>query len=581
MTSVMTRDYGFDPFRNPGILAITLLLALAPADVSASEQSVRDTLSLDQAWHFHLGDVPFPVITGHEASYFNAKAGKAGGAAAPEYDDSSWRELDLPHDWAVEGPFDEHANLSQGYRPRGIGWYRRQFKLDPQEQGKHLELQFDGVATHCTVWFNGTLVAHNWCGYTSFAIDITPLAQCGEKLNTIAVRVDADAMEGWWYEGAGIYRHTWLVKRNPVHMITDGVFANAIPGENDNWTLPVEITLENSGPESADTSVVATLVDPAGVRVTSGTASAAVAPLAQSTVEIPLSVSAPKRWSIEAPALYRLHIAVSHHGTIADEVETNCGFRTIRFDADQGFFLNDRPLKLKGVCNHQDHAGVGVAVPDALWEFRLRKTKEMGANAWRSSHNPPAKEFLDACDRLGMLVIDENRNFSASPECLAQLQWMVRRDRNHPSIILWSLFNEETLQDGPQGFEIARRMSAAVKQLDTTRPVTAAMSRGHFTPINASQALDVVGFNYTVDSYDRFHAQHPKLSLTSTEDTSAFMTRGEFTTDKSRNSFGSYDLDAAKWAPRTAPIGKRSPRGHISPAASSGPVSTIEANRYR
>jgi beta-galactosidase len=513
----------------------------------AAEQPARETLSLDQAWRFHLGDVPFPVVSGHEASYFNAKAGKAGGAAAPEYDDSSWRELDLPHDWAVEGPFDEHANLSQGFRPRGIGWYRRQFNLDPQDQGKHLELQFDGVATHSTVWFNGTVVARNWCGYTSFNIDITPLAQYGDKLNTISVRVDADAMEGWWYEGAGIYRHTWLVKRNPVHVVTDGIFANPIPGESDRWTVPVEVALENSGAESADTSVLVTLTDPAGAQVVSGKASAAIAPLAQTTVKIPLSVSAPKRWSIEDPSLYRLHVSVSHRGAIADEVETSCGFRTIRFDPDQGFFLNDRPLKIKGVCNHQDHAGVGVAVPDSLWEFRLRKTKEMGANAWRSSHNPPAKEFLDACDRLGMLVIDENRNFNASPECLGQLQWMVRRDRNHPSIVLWSLFNEETLQDSPQGFEIARRMRAAVKELDATRPVTAAMSRGHFTPINASQALDVVGFNYTVDSYDRYHAEHPKLPLVSTEDTSAFMTRGEYTTDKSRNVFGSYDLDAAKW----------------------------------
>src|SRR5262245_3147755 len=478
-------------------LAVFLVPMLLPLVAIAAERPARETLSLDQAWRFHLGDVPFPIITGHEASYFNAKAGKAGGAAAPEYDDSSWRELDLPHDWAVEGPFDEHANLSQGFRPRGIGWYRRQFNLDSQDQGKHLELQFDGVATHCTVWFNGTLVARNWCGYTSFNIDITPLAQYGDKLNTIAVRVDADAMEGWWYEGAGIYRHTWLVKRNPVHVVTDGVFANPISGENYKWTVPVEITLENSGQESADTSVTATIVDPAGAQVASGKASAAVAPLAQTTVKIPLPVSAPKQWSIEDPTLYRLHVSVSHHGAIADEAETNCGFRTIRFDPDQGFFLNDRPLKLKGVCNHQDHAGVGVAVPDSLWEFRLRKTKEMGANAWRSSHNPPAKEFLDACDRLGMLVVDENRNFNASPECLSQLQWMVRRDRNHPSIILWSLFNEEPLQDSPQGFEISRRMSAAVKDLDTSRPVTAAMSRGHFTSVNASQSLDVVGFNYT------------------------------------------------------------------------------------
>ena len=215
----------------------------------------REVLSLDQGWRFNLGDIPMPVIKGHDESYNNAKAGKAWGAAAPDYDASGWRELDLPHDWAVEGPFDENENLSQGYRPRGIGWYRRQFQVDAADRGQHLELQFDGVATHCTVWFNGTVVAHNWCGYTSFHVDITPMVQYGDHLNTIVVRVDANAMEGWWYEGAGIYRHTWLVKRNPVHVITDGVYANPVRDEQGAWTLPVEVTLENSGRDAANSEV--------------------------------------------------------------------------------------------------------------------------------------------------------------------------------------------------------------------------------------------------------------------------------------------------------------------------------------
>src|SRR5262249_2316115 len=214
----------------------------------------------------------------------------------------------LPHDWAVERPFDEHANLSQGFRPRGIGWYRRQFNLDSQDQGKHLELQFDGVATHCTVWFNGTVVARNWCGYTSFYIDITSLAQFGDKPNTIAVRVDADAMEGWWYEGAGIYRHTWLVKRNPMHVVTDGVYANPVRDADGKWTIPVEVALENVGGKTADVNVEATLLDAAGTKIVGGKTTVKIDPLGQATAKLPLAVSAPKLWSPDEPNLYRLRV---------------------------------------------------------------------------------------------------------------------------------------------------------------------------------------------------------------------------------------------------------------------------------
>lgn len=521
------------------------LITLA-ADESKSS-GVRERLSLDRGWRFHLGDVPFPVIQGHGDTYHNAKAGKAWGVAAPEFDDADWRQLDLPHDWAIEGPFDQNANLSQGYRPRGFGWYRRQFKLDPSDRGRHLELQFDGVATHCTVWFNGTVVHRNWCGYTSFYIDITPFAQFGDHANTIVVRVDANAMEGWWYEGAGIYRHTWLVKRNPVHIVTDGVFANPVRKADGRWSLPVEATLANSGRDPASVEIAVTLTDPDGKAVAQGGAQTTVKPLGESVAKLSLPVESPRLWSVDEPTLYRVRTVVKRDGAPLDEVTTTCGFRTLRFDADQGFFLNDKPLKLQGVCNHQDHAGVGVAMPDSLWEFRLRRMKEMGANAHRCSHNPPAAEFLDACDRLGVLVMDENRNFNCTPEYLRQLEWMLRRDRNHPSVILWSVFNEEPMQGTENGYEMVRRMAAVVKQFDTTRPVTAAMNGGFFSPLNVAHAVDVVGFNYQIRDYDRFHAANPKLPLTSSEDTSAFQTRGEYRTDQERHIMDCYDEQAAPW----------------------------------
>ena len=526
---------------------LIFLCCVACCCAHAAEPVNRERLSMDQGWRFYLGDIPFPEVKGHDPSYLNAKAGRANGAAAPDFDDTDWQVLDLPHDWAVEGNFDENANLSQGYRRRGVGWYRRQFKLDPSDRGRHLELQFDGVATHATVWVNGTVLHRNWCGYTSFYLDITPLAQFGDNLNTVAVRVDADAMEGWWYEGAGIYRHTWMVKRDRVHLITDGVFANPVREADGQWRLPVEATLENTGRDEETVEVEAILIDPDGKVIGRAHSAEKLTALEQTTAKLSLPVVEPRLWSVDRPVLYRLRTIVQRAGLVVDEVTTPCGFRTIRFDPDQGIFLNDQPLKLQGVCNHQDHAGVGVAVPDSLWEFRLRKLKEMGVNAYRCAHNPPSAEFLDACDRQGILVMDENRNFNTGDEYQRQLAWLVRRDRNHPSVILWSVFNEEPMQGTDSGYEMVRRMVAVVKRLDSTRPVTAAMNGGLFNPVNVSQAVDVVGFNYQIDAYDRFHAANPKLPLTSSEDTSALMTRGEYITDENRHVKDSYDTQRAKW----------------------------------
>ena len=528
---------------------------IAPARAAGDPSPVtRETLSLDPGWRFHPGDIPPTAFkaNGDEAEG-GGKGGGAWGAAAPNFDDRSWRQLDLPHDWVVEQPFDANAIRNQGYRPRGIAWYRRQFRLDPSDRGRHLELQFDGVATHCTVWFNGMPVHRNWNGYTSFSIDITPMAQYGAGLNTVAVRVDANDMEGWWYEGGGIYRHTWLVKRNPVHIVTDGVSANPVKTEKGQWVIPLEATLENSGSTPSPARVQVTVADPRGRRVAAGGVAATLAPWGRTVVKLSVPVAAPQLWSLDRPNLYTVTTRVVSGGK-ADEVSTKCGFRTIRFDAKKGFFLNGQPLTLQGVCNHQDHAGVGVAVPDALWEFRLRKLKEMGANAYRTAHNPVARELLDACDRMGMLVMDENRHFNASAEYLGQLEWLVRRDRNHPSVILWSLFNEENaLQGTEQGRQMVRRMMAAVKRLDTTRPVTAAMNGGQLSgdavnPDSAAQELDVVGINYQVDKYEKIRAAYPDKPIVSTEDTSQVMTRDAYATDWSRLVIASYDDRYPGWA---------------------------------
>jgi len=522
--------------------------ASGPSAATARPASGRERLSLDLDWRFIAADLPFPPILGHEASYANAKAGNAIGAAAVDYDDSDWTTVHLPHDFAVTQPFDPNANLSQGYRRRGIGWYRRTFALDAEDEGRHLELEFGAVATHATVWLNGNLVHRNFSGYTGFTIDLTPFAQFGEDLNTLVVRADANAMEGWWYEGAGLYRHVWLNKRDRVHITTDGVHGDPRRDANGQWRLPVEVELYNAGEAAEAVTVQAVLLDPEGHAVATGAVQAQVAPLDRSLAQLSLTPPpTPRLWSPASPTLYTLRLEVSRAGALVDAVDTAIGFRSLRFDADHGFFLNDQPLKLQGVGAHQDHAGVGVAVPDSLWDFRLRRLKAMGANALRCAHNAAAAELLDAADRLGVLVMAENRNFNVSEDDLPQLQWMVRRDRNHPSVILWSVCNEESIQGTETGVQMVRRMTAAVKALDPVRPVTAAMNSGMFATHNISQVVDVVGFNYQTGDYDRFHAENPTRPLFSSEDTSAYMMRGEPATDPDRHLLADNDQEHAAW----------------------------------
>ncbi|WP_448662954.1 beta-galactosidase GalA [Sphingomonas sp. CJ20] len=502
---------------------------------------------LELGWRFHEGEVPMPEPQGHHDTYLSVKAGNARGAAAMLYDDSDWAQVRLPHDWAAAQPFVESANVSQGYRPRGIGWYRRTLTLDPADRGKTIELHFDGIATNATIWINGSIVAHNWSGYNSVHVDLTPFARFGEDANVIAIRVDADAKEGWWYEGAGLYRHAWLIRRAPVAIISDGVHCDPRIGSDGQWRVPVTATLANIERAAVAVTVEATLVDPQGRVVARASADVSVPVLGRADAAMVLDAGTPERWSVERPTLYTVRTRVLRGGAETDRRDVAIGFRTVRFDADKGLFVNDAPVKLKGVCLHQDHAGVGVAVPDALLAWRLERLKAMGCNAIRMSHNAPTAELLDWCDRMGFLVMDENRHFNPAPDYLAQLEWLVRRDRNHASVILWSVFNEEPMQGTEAGVEMVRRMSAAVHRLDDSRPVTAAMNGSFYNPVNVSTVVDVMGFNYYQADYDKFHRLNPTKPITSSEDTSAYETRGAFATDSAGHVITSYDTEAASW----------------------------------
>ncbi|KTW02607.1 beta-galactosidase GalA [Sphingomonas sanguinis] len=520
----------------------------APTNALPAALPVQDAarVLMDRGWLFHEGDIEPAPLDSHNATYISVKAGNARGAAAVDYDDSDWQAVDLPHDWASFQPFVKTANVAQGYRPRGIGWYRRSFRLDPALQGRRIELEFGGVATFATIWVNGSVVAHNFSGYNAIRIDLTPFARFGDEPNIVAVRVDAEAMEGWWYEGAGLYRHVWLADYAPVSIATDGVHCDPRKAA-DCWHIPVTATLTSIAPVDSAVTVEARLLDPQGKVVAQGQVTASVPSLEEASATLDLRVTDPMLWSIERPTLYTVQVRLLREGQVADERRVAVGFRTIRFDAAQGFFLNDKAVKLKGVCLHQDHAGVGTAIPDALIGWRLERLKAMGCNAVRSSHNAPTPELLDWCDRLGLVVMDENRQFNPAPEYRAQLEWLVRRDRNHPSVILWSVFNEEPMQGTPSGVEMVKRMAHWVRALDDSRPVTAAMNGAFFDPVNVAQVVDVTGFNYYQGDYDRYHRLNPTKPMTSSEDTSAFMTRGAFESDPARHIASSYDDEAASW----------------------------------
>jgi beta-galactosidase len=505
----------------------------------------RQRLLLDFGWKFHLGD---NWGTGESL----AKAGQSEGPAARGFNDANWRTVDLPHDWCVELPFDETANYDHGYKTLGpgfatnnIGWYRREFTLPDEDQRKRLWLEFDGVYRDCRVFFNGFLLAHHESGYNSFRCDITDIANCGGR-NVVAVRVDASEFEGWFYEGAGIYRHVWLVKTAPLAIAPDGIFVYASFANNfprGDATVHLETELRNWEKSSARAKVKWQVLDPNGKSVATEINSAVVGALGKKQIERTAKVSAPLLWSPESPRLYKLVTTIESEGQIVDREETEFGIRTVAFDPANGFLLNGRHYEIKGTCNHQDHAGIGSALPDALQYFRVAKLKEMGCNAIRTSHNEPTTELLEACDRLGMLVMDENRQLGSDEQNLADLGQEIRRDRNHPSVFIWSLCNEEYVQQEGEGARIFETMQNLVHRLDPTRLCTAAMNGwSSDEPKGFSRVMDIQGFNYFHQgSMDDFHKKNPSTPCIGTEEASSFYTRGTYV--DARNYRTAYDTN--------------------------------------
>jgi beta-galactosidase len=508
--------------------------------------SVRARLLLDPGWRFYLGEPPMPEQGDTKLDHFpNAGTHVSGGAAHPDYDDSTWQKVDLPHDWAVEGSFDPQANPYHGFLPVGVGWYRKTFELPEADKACRFYLEFDGAFRESSVWVNGYWMGCQPSGYVSFRYDISDVLNYGGK-NVVAVRLDATGYEGWWYEGAGLYRHAWLLKVSPVHVNPWGVFVQPQAKQDlQQWQVKIDTELVNYSEAEALVTVESILLDRLGAEVALTRSEQSLSAGAQVTTRQEVQVNSPLLWSIETPVLYRLVTRVWMGKALSDACETAFGFRTLRFDADQGFFLNEQPLKLKGTCNHQDHAGVGVAIPDRLFEYRVRRLQEMGSNAYRCAHNPPAPELLDACDRLGMLVLDETRHLNSNPEGLAQLESLIRRDRNHPCVMMWSLGNEEPIQRTDAGARMIRTMKRLARRLDPTRLVTLAMNGGWGSA--TSDVLDVQGFNYNIKEYDAFHDKFPRKPLFVSESGSTVGTRGIYARDPEHGYVSAYDHNELTW----------------------------------
>jgi beta-galactosidase len=531
----------------PGVASAEALSAVAP----------REHLLFDFGWKFFQGHATDPLRDlgfGMGQGDF-AKSGEFE-FAREKFDDSKWRPLNLPHDWAVELPFvrDEEQN-SHGYKPLGrrypetsVGWYRRVFDIPNEDLGRRVVIEFDGAFRSALVFLNGYFIGRNDNGYAPFRFDLTDFLNYGAK-NYLLVRMDASFGDGWFYEGAGIYRHVWLTKTDALHLgHCDSYVRSAQQTRGNGGWLDLGTIVQNQGKQAETCRVRWHILDESGkIVATAEAAPQSVAADGLSTFTASANIQNPIRWSPETPYLYSAVVTVEANSKARDAERVSFGIRSLVWDPDKGFFLNGKSVKIKGTCNHQDHAGVGAALPDRLQWYRAGVLKDMGGNAVRTSHNMPTPEWVEACDRLGMMMMCETRLMSANAEGMAQLEGMIKRYRNSPSIILWSMGNEEwTMMPQPQGPRVVTDMMARSHELDPTRLCTAAVNASfgsHFP-----EQLDVMGFNYNLKEHDPYHTAHPKQPSVGSETASTVSTRGIYSTDKLRNWVSAYDLNHTDWS---------------------------------
>ncbi len=523
---------------------LLIIALLANVGLMQAQKTPRETIRLDKGWKFAFGNAADPKKDfGCGTEYFNyltkANSIHNQGPYILKFDDSAWQDVQIPHDWVAALPYASEASHSHGYKTVGwkypetsVGWYRKTVRIDNGDLGKRLVLRFDGIFRNSQVWFNGFYMGTEPSGYATQVYDITPYVNYGGD-NLICVRADASLEEGWFYEGAGIYRDVWLDKSAEISVAPFGTFVySTLQQPYSEAALTVETEIFNGGLKAARCEVRQRLLDADDNEVAKSEPSSLSLKAKQtSTCKQSLSVSKPHLWSTTSPYLYKVETTILQDGKVVDEYLTTTGIRHIAFDAEKGFLLNGRQLKLKGVNMHQDHAGVGSAIPDALQAWRIKQLKKFGCNAYRASHNPITPAVLDVCDREGILVIDENRLMGINEEHLRLLERMIKRDRNHPSVILWSDGNEEWgLENNIQGTRLAEAMREYTRLFDPTRPSTVANAGG----TELIKGLDVVGFNYIAQNdVDNRKKANPSWRIVGTEETTGCGTRGcYFESDK-------------------------------------------------
>ena len=513
----------------------TLICALCIVQSSFAAETGGEKFGgvvINNDWTFAMGNAASKELDyTHGTEYFTyiCKAQSSNHSHAPimpEFDDSSWQKVSLPHDWAVDLPYSPEASHSHGYKCIGwkypensVGWYRKHIEIPAEDKGKQFFIEFEGIYRDSEVFCNGFYLGGERSGYASSVYTLTPYLNYGGD-NVIAVRCDASLEEGWYYEGAGIYRNVRLYKSGPVSMKHYSLKISQKKADGSIWTV-------SDG--TADVYVDESCIDfdyilaDAAVNRDKVTREIEIRDAEGRRVE-----RAERRWSIDSPYLYTLTVRLFYDGELSDVVTRRFGVRTLEFSPEKGLLLNGEAVKLRGANMHLDHAGVGVAVPDELWRYRISRLQEYGFNAVRTSHNCASVSMLDLCDEMGVLVIDENRQFGVNQEQLRQLRNMIDRDRNHPSVILWSVGNEEwAVEHGEKGVEIARRMSEAVHGMDRTRPSTYGNAGGP----DLVKGVDVFGYNYIVQNpVDEYHRLYPEKCAVGTEETSGAGTRGVYRT---------------------------------------------------
>lgn len=451
----------------------------------------------------------------------DSKTGVSADERGSAFFDNDWQTVALPHDWcSFEAADSGDRDSGQGYKPQGVVWYRKHITLTDAFDNKRVFLKFDAIAIQSVIWFNGIKVAESSSGYVPVTVEVTDFLEIG-KQNCISVRVDNTVKEGWWYEGGGLCGKAYLIATEKSRFRDDGIYVFGDKQPNGRWKVTVRAEVE---PDSADGS----LFLEAGCEELGISGGKPAGEYNELTFETNIG----QVWDIESPKRYSFRVRLRKDGKVIEEAVIRTGFRTVEFDPERGCFLNGRHIKLKGVCIHHDFAGVGIALTDDIQRYRVRRLKEMGCNAIRCAHNPHQASLYRACDELGVLVLDEARHFSSTAERMEQLETFIRRDRNHPSVIAWSLFNEEPLQCTITGEKMFRKMKALVNRLDGTRPVSGAMN-GPMESQGVIKAMDMMGFNYIPYEYDEFHGAYPRMPIWGSENSSYMTTRG--VTEKEEN----------------------------------------------